>query len=114
LATADKQRPAYPALVAAACILLVGAFAVYGLKRRIKVGDADFSSLFLLVCLSCAISGDLVITAFSRYQFTHLWKKPIRPFQKIKGKTGSTAISIYSPAFLHHPILCSRDPLVTP
>ncbi len=71
-----KQRPAYPALVAAVCIMLFGAFAVYGLMQRIETGDGDYSSLLFVGCLSCGISGALVIAAFARYQFTHLWKKP--------------------------------------
>ena len=86
-----KQRPAYPALIAAACIMLIGAFAAHGLIRQIEVGNADPSSLLLVGCLSIGLSGTLVIVAFSRYQFTHLWKKPAPALAK-KGKRRRPAI----------------------
>lgn len=74
-----KQRPAYAALIAAACVLLLGACTVFELQRRISYGDGNFSSPLFIGCLTCAISGALVISAFSRYQFTHLWRKDTAP-----------------------------------
>jgi hypothetical protein len=77
-----KQRPAMPALIAAACVMLFGGFVVYYLYRRVDDGDANSASVLFAVCLTCGLVGTLVILAFARYQFTHLWKHPDPAFSK--------------------------------
>lgn len=70
-----KQRPAYPALVGAVCVLAFGGLVCWGLNERVQAGLGDLSQIILTASLCCGIAGALVITAFARYQFTHLWKK---------------------------------------
>ena len=71
-----RQRPAYPALVAAACALIIGMSIIMVLKDRLKDGIGTPSSILLTGCISCGIAAVLIVSAFARYQFTHLWKKP--------------------------------------
>ncbi|MCF7817910.1 MAG: hypothetical protein K9M54_08515 [Kiritimatiellales bacterium] len=99
-----KQRPAYPALVAAACVMLVGGFLACGLKNRIEDGDGDYSSLLLVGCLSAGLSGTLLIVAFARYQFTHLWKKPDPVPAKRKRHRRKHHTPDPSPASLQRPL----------
>lgn len=71
-----KQRPAVPALIAAACVLAFGTALIFWLRPRVEVGEAEVSSVLLAGCMTCGITGGLLVSAFARYQFTHLWKKP--------------------------------------
>lgn len=71
-----KQRPAYPALIAAVCSLIFGALTCWALKDRVDAGEGTSASILLVACISVGTSGALLIAAFARYQFTHLWKRP--------------------------------------
>ena len=71
-----RQRPAYPALVLAGVVAAVGFIAVCCLKQRVENGEYDATCLLLTAFTTIGITGALVITAFARYQFTHLWKRP--------------------------------------
>ncbi len=71
-----KQRPAYPALIAALFILIIGAWIIFELHQRVDTGEESASSVVLAYCMTFGIVGTLVVSAFARYQFTHLWKKP--------------------------------------
>ena len=77
-----RQRPAYPALIGAVCVLVLGFFITCWLHQQAEIGESDGSSVLLVGALSCSISGALVILAFARYQFTHLWKRPDPAFSK--------------------------------
>ncbi len=78
-----RHRPAYPALIAAFGTLAVGAAGVIYLRARLETGDARPSSIVLVYCLTAAVSGSLLVAAFARYRFTHLWRKtPVRHAHK--------------------------------
>lgn len=77
-----RQRPAGPALVAAACVLVFGTVVIYWLRQRVDIGEANESSVLFAGCLTCGIAGSLVILAFARYQFLHLWVKKDPAFAK--------------------------------
>ncbi|VGO22245.1 hypothetical protein [Pontiella sulfatireligans] len=84
-----KQRPSYPSLISAAVVLVLGAVLVCDILKQVDAGEADASSAILTGCLACGISGSLVIAAFARYQFTHLWRNPDPAFvKKRKGSRG--------------------------
>jgi spore maturation protein SpmA len=74
-----RHRPAYPALIAAACVLAAGGLIILALENRLKDGIGDPSSIIFTACIACGAAGVLVIIAFARYQYTHLWKKPQYP-----------------------------------
>lgn len=69
-----RHRPSYPALIFAAAVLVLGALIAYGLAKQVEAGERSMSSVLLVGCLSFGIAGILVVAAFARYQFTHLWK----------------------------------------
>ena len=73
-----KHRPAFPALMGAFFSLLLGVFCFAMIYQRVQSGEIGREKLAALILLSISISGILLIAAFSRYQFTHLWKKPHR------------------------------------
>jgi len=70
-----RQRPSLPALIAAACSLVFGALVVLELVNRLEDGIGNPSSIVFTTCASCGLAAVLVVTAFARYQFTHLWKR---------------------------------------
>ena len=77
-----KHRPTYPAMVAAVLVLLFGGFWTWCLHGRVEDGIGEPSSVVAAGCVSCGLAGILIIMAFARYQFTHLWKKPDPAFSK--------------------------------
>ena len=77
-----KHRPSSPALWAVVIVLLVGGFFVWHLHGRVVDGIGDPSSVVAAGCVSCGIAGSLLVVAFARYQFTHLWDKPDPAFSK--------------------------------
>ncbi len=77
-----KHRPSYPALFAAAFVLVLGYLVVCWLAKRADAGLGDESTVMAAGCFSCAMAGTLVVAAFARYQFTHLWKNPDPAFAR--------------------------------
>ncbi len=73
-----RHRPAFPALVGAMISLLVGVFCFAMIYQRVQSGEIGREKLAALILLSVIVSGILLIAAFSRYQFTHLWLKSHR------------------------------------
>ena len=73
-----RHRPAFPALVGAFFCLLAGVFCFAMIYHRVQNGEIGHENLAALILLSISIFGILLIAAFSRYQFTHLWVKPHR------------------------------------
>jgi hypothetical protein len=81
-----KQRPAYPALIAAVVVLAFGAFVVWNQLGKVEDGLAEPSSAVAAGCFSCGIAAACIVAAFARYQFTHLWKKPDPAFSRKQKK----------------------------
>ena len=73
-----KHRPAFPALMGAFFSLLLGVFCFAMIYQRVQNGEIGREKLAALTMLSISVSGILLIAAFSRYQFTHLWLKSRR------------------------------------
>jgi hypothetical protein len=69
-----KQQRSYPALIGSGFVLLTGSLIVWGLLPAVKSGDVGFSAVWLVVCLSVCIAAILIVAAFVRHQFAHLWK----------------------------------------
>ncbi len=67
-----RHRPSVPALIAAACVIVLGTCSALYMKGRVEAGIGKPSSLILIIALTIALAGSLVITAFARYTFTHL------------------------------------------
>ncbi len=67
-----RQRPSAPALIAAACVIVLGTCSALYMKGRVDAGIGEPSSLILIISLTAVLAGALVITAFARYTFTHL------------------------------------------
>ncbi len=77
-----KQRPAFAPLIGAVCVFVLGVFITCCLHQQVEAGEGERASVLFAGSLSCGLSGTLVIVAFARYQFTHLWKKPDPAFSK--------------------------------
>lgn len=69
-----RQRPAYPALIFSACVLIAGGIVTFWLKNRVEIGLAEQSSVVLAGFSTLGLAGCGLVAAFARYQFTHLWK----------------------------------------
>lgn len=65
-----RQRPSYPALISAGAVLFLGMLLVLALKQE----EVSFQVRLLTGCITLCMSAILLVTAFARYQFTHLWK----------------------------------------
>jgi uncharacterized protein (DUF2062 family) len=74
-----RQRPAFPALISAVVVLLFGGALILWEKSNMDDGIGDVSSIILTGCITCGAVLVLLVSAFARYQFTHLWKKPQHP-----------------------------------
>ena len=82
-----KHKPMLPALVAAGIIFLLGMAWMLSLQPRVQSGEAEPSSVLMAGGLTCTVAGSLLIMAFSRYKFTHLWKSTgARHSDKYKNK----------------------------
>lgn len=77
-----RHRPSGPALIAAGCILILGGSYMYCLYRRVDAGEASPESILHVAFLTIGATGALLILAFARYRFTHLWKHPDPAFSK--------------------------------
>lgn len=74
-----RQRPAFPALIFTACILVAGTSIAFRLRHQAELGLAEESSVMLVGGLTVALAGCGLVATFARYQFTHLWKKKRAP-----------------------------------
>lgn len=82
-----KQRPAYPALIGAAVVLVFGFMATFNLYDLSVSGELGIEVPVMAGALSIGVSGAFLILAFARYQFTHLWKKSsFAPARKSRDK----------------------------
>lgn len=73
-----RQRPSYPALISSGAVLLIGTLMVLALKQE----EVSFQILLLTACITLCSAAILLVTAFARYQFTHLWKQPDPAFSR--------------------------------
>ena len=69
-----RHRPSLLALVAAVFSFVAGAVLFYQMQEQHLRGDGSAASVLLTGCLTITLTGAWLIMAFSRYQFTHLWK----------------------------------------
>ncbi len=77
-----RQRPSYPALISALCVLIVGALLAFLGLDRYASGTGSMGMVWLTVYATLCVTVICVIMAFARYQFTHLWKQPDPAFSK--------------------------------
>lgn len=77
-----RHRPDYPAIISAGVVLLIGMVLFFALKQE----EASFQTLLLTACITLCLAAILLVTAFSRYQFTHLWKHPDPAFSKKRAR----------------------------
>ena len=73
-----RHRPAFPALIGALASLIGGIFCFFMIYQRVQSGEISKEKLMALIMISIACSGVFLSAAFSRYQFTHLWRKTRR------------------------------------
>jgi len=69
-----RHGPNKTALTGAAVVLLFGVCCALAVRSGVENGERPVSILYLIVSLSLLVAGMLVIAAFARYSFTHLWK----------------------------------------
>ena len=69
-----RHGPNKPALIGAVVMLIFGAGCALAFLPAVESGERPASILYLIVSLSLLVAGMLVIVAFARYSFTHLWK----------------------------------------
>ena len=83
-----KQHPMWSALIGAVACLVMGSLSFLVVNQRVQSGDMGKEKLLLPILVTVIVSGILIIVAFSRYQFTHLWmglrKRPHRYHHKKK------------------------------
>ncbi len=79
-----KHRPSSTALAAAGVVLIGGTLLACGFQQQDRLGDNVPPSVLLTGCVTIVLTGALVIVAFARYKFTHLWKKPPSASKKPK------------------------------
>ena len=73
-----RHCPCYPALWAAVFVLALGVAVAGWLQNRVESGIGEPSSVIAASCATFGVAATLLVAAFARYQFTHLWKKPGR------------------------------------
>lgn len=69
-----RQRPSIPAIILACVVFFGGTILVVYLRPLLETGEIQGAPVLMTGCVTCILSGALLIIAFSRYQFTHLWK----------------------------------------
>jgi hypothetical protein len=69
-----RHGPSLPALVSAGVVFFSGALLVFSLYQQEQAGEGTVQTVALVGCLTFVITVSLVIMAFARYQYTHLWK----------------------------------------
>jgi hypothetical protein len=68
-----KHRPVWAALFGAGFFLFMGMLTYFTMHPRVRSGEMGEEKLLGLIMLSIIVPGILIILAFSRYKFTHLW-----------------------------------------
>jgi uncharacterized membrane protein len=68
-----KHHPAWPALIGAIAFLIMALLCFFMIHQRVQSGEIGEEKLLTLILISITVFGVLMIAAFSRYQFTHLW-----------------------------------------
>jgi hypothetical protein len=68
----------YPALIGIPCVLVLGLLTILALKFE----GCSFSSMLFTGCACLCLAGVLLVIAFARYQFSHLWRHPDPAFSK--------------------------------
>ncbi len=81
-----RHRPAYPALIGAVTVMFFGALATFHFYKMAESGETDKQLFLMSGMITLAFSGALLIAAFARYQFTHLWQRPDPAFSKKERK----------------------------
>jgi sterol desaturase/sphingolipid hydroxylase (fatty acid hydroxylase superfamily) len=81
-----KQRPAYPALIGAVGILVVGGLLSLAALDRYQDGLGSMDVVWFLAYTTLCLVVICVIAAFARYQFLHLWQHPDPAFAKKAAK----------------------------
>jgi hypothetical protein len=69
-----RHGPNKAALIGAGVALFFGGGCVLSLRPAVQNGERPVSLLYFIISLSLLVAGMLVIAAFARYSFTHLWK----------------------------------------
>jgi hypothetical protein len=60
--------------VAAVVVFIAGTMLALYQQPQLEAGEIESASIVMTGCMTCAVGGALLIIAFARYQFTHLWK----------------------------------------
>ena len=67
-----------PALIGVPCVLMLGILIILALKFE----ECSSALVLLVACATLCVAAVLVVLAFARYQFSHLWKHPDPAFSK--------------------------------
>ena len=70
-----RQRPNLPALIAAVFCFIGGLLLIGAQTQNSGIGRANSASVLLITCLTFVLTAVFLLIAFSRYRYTHLWKK---------------------------------------
>jgi fumarate reductase subunit D len=68
-----KHRPLWSALFGAVFFLILGMLCYFMIYQRVQDGEIGEEKLLALILISITVPGILIIVAFARYKFTHLW-----------------------------------------
>jgi hypothetical protein len=77
-----RHRPAYPALMIALCVLVIGGLVGFDAHARYDDGEGSEGALLCAVYVTLGAVLICVVGAFARYQFRHLWKNPDPAFSR--------------------------------
>lgn len=69
-----RHGPNKTALIGAGVVLLFGFGCALSLSPEVESGERSANIVYLIISLSLLVAGVLIIVAFARYSFTHLWK----------------------------------------
>lgn len=87
-----KHRPAYPALMTALWVMVIGGLAIFDAHARYGNGDGSKGTFLFAVYVTLGAVLICVVRAFARYRFTHLWKNPIPAFSKKARKKSAKSV----------------------
>lgn len=74
MAVMYRHGPNKSALIGAVVVFVIGAGCALSVRPAVESGEQPESVFFLIILLSLLLAGVLLIIAFARYSFTHLWK----------------------------------------
>ena len=83
-----RHGPSMPTIIGAVVTFFGGLLLTLSLHQREQSGLGSSEQVMMAVCVTIVLTGALLIAAFSRYQFTHLWKPQPHGASKKKGKPG--------------------------